>query len=129
MYQMLKRVCFVRENVILTYSHCTSREYDVDDSIAITANEMRNFLNSVGDSEAVNTVDITMTVFDADGDAELDVEEFAQLIELSLTNSHLNNDELGKFINSGDIGGVRYIFKVRRRRGQQFLSNSTTLKG
>ena len=126
MYQMLKRVCFVRENVILTYFHCTSREYDQDDSLAITANEMRNFLNSVGDSEAVKSVDITMTVFDANGDAELDVEEFAQLIELSLTNSHLNNDELGEFINSGDIGGVRYIFKVR---GQSLSNNSTTFKG
>ena len=93
-----------------------SREYDTDDSLAITATEIRNFLNSLGDVEAVKTVDITITVFDANDDSELDIDEFAQLIKLSLTNSHLNNDELGEFINSGDIGGVRYIFKVGKAR-------------
>ena len=44
-----------------------------------------------------------------------DVDEVARLIKLSLTNSHLNNDELGEFINSGDTGGVRYIFKVHTK--------------
>ena len=63
---------------------------------------------------------------DANDDSELDIDEFAQLIKLSLTNSHLNNDELGEFINSGDIGGVRYIFKVSKgeQRGRETDSPS-----
>ena len=96
--------------------HCNGfREYDKDDSLTISGSEMRNYLNSIGDSEAAKSVGITMTVFDADDDTELDVDEFARLIKLSLTNSHLNNDELGEFINSGDTGGVRYIFKVHTK--------------
>ena len=53
-----------------------------------------------------------MIVFDTDDDGQLDIDEFGELIALSLTNRALNNDELASFINSGHVGGIRFIFKA-----------------
>ena len=53
-----------------------------------------------------------MTVFDTDDNGQLDIGEFGELIALSLTNRALNNDELASFVNSGHVGGIRFIFKA-----------------